>query len=499
MKPKQIFTSLLFASVFLGFTAFPVQAADDLSVNFFYGSTCPHCKRVEPLIEELRAKYPEVVFNSYEVYEDYANSVKLGSWFDSYEVPVNRRGVPVVFIDGGYLVGDTPILENLETAVQTLIAESAEAAPVAIEIAPSDTVVGETSNFDTVNGLVSPQPPDVIPEEPSVIATDQLSVESDEEVSVSAEAISWQGWYWWLIGFACFILLYGLYRFWLAKSICFCLTDRQKDYITVGVAVILLVAFFALAKTVSPEFLEQIGYSLPLPLFTFFIGLVDGFNPCNLFVLTFLLALLTSASHSRARIYVVGFAFILMVYAIYFLFMAAWLNIFKFIGFITPLRIALALIALVAGIINCKELLFFRKGITLMVQEKHKGPLVRRIEHMKEVIEKGALPVLITSSVALAAFASLVELPCTAGFPIIYTGILSAKSLAGFSYYSYLALYNLFYVFPLVVVILIFGQTLQGKKISQRQMQIIKFVGGLIMVLLGIILLVNPGMIGIAG
>ena len=118
---------------------------------------------------------------------------------------------------------------------------------------------------------------------------------------------------------------------------------------------------------------------------------------------------------------------------------------------------------------------------------------------MKEINEKGTFTVLITSSIALAAFASLVELPCTAGFPIIYTGILSAKSLGVMSYYGYLALYNLFYVLPLAVVITIFGYTFQGKKISQRQMQIIKFIGGLIMILLGIILLVNPGMIGIAG
>lgn len=495
MKLKQIFKKLSIFCLFLFFLTPFVQAADELSVNFFYGSTCPHCKKVEPFIEELKPRYPEITFNTYEVYENYANSVKLSSWFESYKVPANRRGVPVVFLDGNYLVGDTPILDNLENAIENLIAENAEAKPVAVDIAPSETVEEEVTTFDPAEGLVSPTPPEVPAEEGSLV-TEAIPAETVETINKTAP---WQDWHWWVVALLAFVIFYGIYRFWTARNVCFCLTDRQKDYITVGVAVILLAAFFALAKSVSPEFLEQIGYSLPLPVFTFFIALVDGFNPCNLFVLTFLLALLTSASHSRARIYAVGFSFVFMVYLIYFLFMAAWLNIFQFIGFITPLRVALALVALGAGIINCKELLFFRKGITLMVQEKHKGPLVRRIEHMKEVIEKGTMPVLITSSIALAAFASLVELPCTAGFPIIYTGILSAKFLEGFGYYSYLALYNVFYVLPLAVVILIFGYTFQGQKISQRQMQIIKFIGGLIMILLGIILLVNPGMIGIAG
>jgi len=241
-----------------------------------------------------------------------------------------------------------------------------------------------------------------------------------------------------------------------------------------------------------------LGYSLPLPLFTFFIALIDGFNPCNLFVLTVLLGLLVSASHSRERIYAVGYTFIFVIFIIYFLFMAAWLNIFKYFGFVTPLRIGIALIALIAGLINCKELVAFRKGVTLMIQKQHKGPLLKRIKKMKDIIVNGSMPTLILASVGLAAFASLVELPCTAGFPIIYTGILTGKMLANsFSYYSYLFFYNLVYVIPLLVIITIFGYTFKGRQITKGQMQIVKFIGGLIMILLGLILLINPGLIGI--
>jgi len=275
--------------------------------------------------------------------------------------------------------------------------------------------------------------------------------------------------------------------------------ETQKKLWIVTISVAALVFFFIWARNIDSRALENLGITVSLPLFTFIIAIMDGFNPCNLFVLTFLLALLISVSHSRKRIYTIGYIFVLMVFAIYFLFVAAWLNLFKFIGFIDPLRITIAIIALIAGIINMKELLFFRKGITLMVQDGAKPKLVQKIENMKEVIKKGTMPTLIVASIGLAAFSSLVELPCTAGFPIIYAAILTSKVLeSSFAYYLYLLLYNAIYVLPLAIIIGIFGWTFKGKKISKETMEIIKFVGGLIMVALGIILLVNPGLLALS-
>jgi len=272
--------------------------------------------------------------------------------------------------------------------------------------------------------------------------------------------------------------------------------EKRKKFLIIGLILLGIVGFFFLAKYVSADGLKEMGLVLPLPVFTFVIALVDGFNPCNLFVLTLLLTLLVSASHSRKRIYVVGYTFVLIVFVVYFLFMAAWLNIFRFIGFIDPLRMGIACLALIAGVINCKEFFWFRKGVTLMIQEKHKGPLLRKIERMKETIMSASMPALIFSSIGLAAFSSLVELPCTAGFPIIYSGVLAGKFAAhSFWNYAYLLFYNLVYVLPLAVVIGIIGYTFHGREISKSQMGIIKLVGGLIMVALGIVLLVNPGLV----
>jgi cytochrome c biogenesis protein CcdA len=270
------------------------------------------------------------------------------------------------------------------------------------------------------------------------------------------------------------------------------ITGRKIIILIVTLAI--LIGLYLVADTVPPHALEELGKTIPLPLFTVLIALVDGFNPCNLFIITMLISLMISESHDRKKILVVGFSFISVVYIFYFLFMAAWLNIFTLSGFTTPLRIGIAAIAIVAGIINCKELFFYRKGITLMIQDRHVGPVKKKIAHLSHLLKKGSYPALIGASVTLALFASAVELPCTAGFPIIYTGILSGTS--GVMYYLMLMLYNLIYVTPLIVLTLVLGLTFKGKPLDKEIMAFIKYIGGAIMLILGIILLFFPSLLG---
>ncbi len=273
----------------------------------------------------------------------------------------------------------------------------------------------------------------------------------------------------------------------------------RKKIAVAALILLVVAAVFLLSKSFSKEQLMELGLSMPLPLFTFLLAIIDGFNPCTMWVLTFLLALLMSVSNDRKRILAVGAVFVVVVYVFYFIFMVAWLNIFLYIGYIDPLRVGIAVLAIVAGAINCKEFFAFRKGVTLMIQDGHKDLLTKKVEGMKDVIKHGSMPALISASAFLAAFSSLVELPCTAGWPIIYTKILSEKTFEkGVEYYSYILLYNLVYVLPLAGIILAFTYFFNGKQISKSQMETIKLIGGLIMIALGIILLVNPGLLMLA-
>ena len=74
--------------------------------------------------------------------------------------------------------------------------------------------------------------------------------------------------------------------------------------------------------------------SISLPLFTVIIGALDSFNPCAFFVLLFLLSMLIHA-RSRKKMFLIGGIFVFFSGFIYFLFMAAWLNVFLVIGRLT--------------------------------------------------------------------------------------------------------------------------------------------------------------------
>ena len=274
--------------------------------------------------------------------------------------------------------------------------------------------------------------------------------------------------------------------------------SKRTSKIAIFILLGFFIGIFILARQADPNYFKELGFSCSLPVFTLVIALIDGFNPCTMWLVTFLLGLLFSVSNNRKKIFLVGAIFLFVTGLSYLLYMVAWLNFFRLVGFINPLRITIAILAIGAGLINCKEIFVFRKGVTLMIQEKHKLPLMKKIDKVKSIIQHGTFPALILSSVILAAFASLIELPCTAGWPIIFTNVLSQKTLlGGFSYYFYLMLYNMIYIIPLAIVILLFGCFFHGGEIKKKQMQIIKLIGGIAMIVLGIVLLVNPGLLAL--
>ncbi len=227
---------------------------------------------------------------------------------------------------------------------------------------------------------------------------------------------------------------------------------------------------------------------ISLPAFTIVLGALDGFNPCAFFVLLFLLSMLIHAK-SRARMLLIGGTFVFFSGLIYFLFMAAWLNIFIVIGSFGLITTIAGIIAIFIALINVKEFFFFKKGISLTIPQWAKPKLFAR---MREMIKAESLWTMLLATAVLAVSANAYELLCTAGFPMIFTRILTLHGLSKFSYYMYLILYNLVYIVPLLVIVLLVTVTLGAKKLSEAQGEALKLTSGLMMLGLGILLIFMP-------
>ncbi|MGB5063704.1 MAG: hypothetical protein WBQ37_08070 [Candidatus Competibacter sp.] len=228
--------------------------------------------------------------------------------------------------------------------------------------------------------------------------------------------------------------------------------------------------------------------SLSLPALTVLLAGLDAFNPCAFFVLLFLLSLMVHA-RDRKRMLLIGGVFVFFSGAIYFLFMAAWLNIFLWLGELRFITVLAGLLAVSMGGLNVKDFFAFRQGPSLSIADEAKPKLFKR---MRALVGGERLPSLLVGTVALAIVANSYELLCTAGFPMVYTRTLTLNSLSTEAYYGYLAFYNLIYVLPLLVIVLVFTWTLGSRKLREREGRLLKLLSGTMMVGLGLLLLVYP-------
>ena len=150
---------------------------------------------------------------------------------------------------------------------------------------------------------------------------------------------------------------------------------------------------------------------LGLPAFTFLVGLVDGFNPCAMWVLIFLLSVLVNIK-DRKKIILIAGTFVLISGLAYYTFMAAWLNLFLLIGLARWIQILLGFMAISIGVINVKDFFAFKKGISLSIPESSKPGIYARV---RSIVSAKYLTVAMMGAVVLAVLVNVVELLCTAG------------------------------------------------------------------------------------
>ncbi|MCC6711081.1 MAG: hypothetical protein IT416_01885 [Candidatus Pacebacteria bacterium] len=241
-------------------------------------------------------------------------------------------------------------------------------------------------------------------------------------------------------------------------------------------------------KVSLPFFGEVKPASFSLPLLTVVLALIDGFNPCAMWTLLFLISLLLGMN-DRRKMWILGMAFITASAAVYFVFLAAWLNLFLFLGFVSWIRLVVGVIALGAGGYYFYDFWRNKDGACKVTGGAEK---VSFFNNLKQVIGHKSLLMATLGIVVLAVSVNLIELICSAGLPAIYTQTLSLANLTVGQYYFYLLLYILIFMLDDMLIFVLAMMTLKVTGIQGKYARFSHLVGGFLMLGIGILLIFKP-------
>ena len=243
------------------------------------------------------------------------------------------------------------------------------------------------------------------------------------------------------------------------------------------------------SKSISLPILGDVdSKNVSLPVLTVVVGLLDGFNPCAMWALLFLITLLLGMK-DRKKMWILGLAFIITSGLIYFVLMSAWLNVFLLLGFVSWVRIVIGLVALAAGGYNVRDYLINKDG-TCKVTENEKRKNI--FERLKRITERKEFVLAVGGIILLAVAVNMVELVCSAGLPAVYTQLLVLNNLPSWQYYFYILLYIIFFMLDDILVFIIAMTTLKAVGVNGKYSRFSHLFGGVIMIIIGVLMLFKP-------
>ncbi len=231
--------------------------------------------------------------------------------------------------------------------------------------------------------------------------------------------------------------------------------------------------------------------AVSLPALAIILGIVDGFNPCAMWVLVYLIALLMNVNDRRKFWIIIG-SFVLASGVLYFLFMTAWLNAFLLLGYIRAVTVAIGVVALGGGVLSLKEYFTTKGELTCKVGdlEAHRKTEGR----IQEIISSPLSPALIISIIALAFVVNSVEFACSSAIPAVFTQVLAISGIGVLEQYAYISLYVLFFMLDDLAIFGLAGFAVAGG-MGSRYAKYCKAIGGAIMVALGMMMLFAPSLL----
>lgn len=408
----------------------PVQAKTPepdhtVTIYLFWGDGCPHCAKAKPYFEGLASRYPEVELKTYEIYYDSENQWLFSMMAKQHDL--NQMAVPTIFI-GSYLMQGYSENYNpeIEELVKKCIREGCEDAGIG--------VIKKTVDVKTLVPSLSPSEtylPTLVETQTPIPVPTQLSSNLKEQTKIIGQS-----------------------------------------------------------HDLNIPLLGKINLdSESIILSTVLIALVDGVNPCSLWVLTMLMVL-TLHSGSRKKVFIIGVVFLTVTAGFYALFILGLFSVLKITGFIGWIRIAVALIALFFAIVNIKDYFWFKEGLSLTIADEKKPGLIKKMRSVLDASQ--SFFGLVSATVVLATGVSLVEFSCTAGFPVIWTNMLTAQNVNGTLFLVLLILYMLIYQLDEMVIFISSVVTLKASRVEEKHGRILKLISGMLMFSLALVMLINP-------
>lgn len=231
--------------------------------------------------------------------------------------------------------------------------------------------------------------------------------------------------------------------------------------------------------------------TVSLPILSVVLGFVDGFNPCAMWILIFLITMLFNMKDKK-KMWILGLTFILTSGIVYLLFMLTWLNLATFISKISFIRLLIAFVAVIVGIIN---LVKFGNSITKkndgcdVVDKKERKKIM---EQITKITKEKKFILAIIGIIALAASVNIIELMCSIGIPLLFTQILAMNDLNTIQYGIYMFIYIFFFLIDDIVIFGISMFTLNVTGISTKYTKYSHLIGGIIMLIIGLLLIIKP-------
>lgn len=218
------------------------------------------------------------------------------------------------------------------------------------------------------------------------------------------------------------------------------------------------------------------------------LGLIDGFNPCAMWILLFLISALIGMK-DRKRMWTLGLTFLITSGLVYMLIMLSWISIAVKITTIVWIRNIIAIIALIGAILNLKSFIKSKNSGCEIVDSKKRKNIFSKI---KKFTSEKSFILAFFGIIGLAISVNLVELACSAGLPLIFTELLAINNVSGFIKFIYIGIYIIFFLIDDIIVFTISMYTMKATGISTKYGKYSHLIGGLIMLLIGLLLIIKP-------